>query len=199
MWLAAQLFAPCTRLALLFCFLGLRFPVCAGVRATIERADYLVHMLSSMMYGGRKSQHSFVRAVDQNAAVQQLSHDRLRGVGRIQIHAQHQSHAADFAHAAMLRVKAFQFGRENSLPVWRMCLIIRRARVRNSIATAHASGPPPKVVPCIPGMHAAGDAIRGEHRSEGKTSGQRFRDSDDVRLDAVLLVGEPLPVRPSPH
>ncbi len=40
------------------------------------------------------------------------------------------------------------------------------------------------------GMHAAGDTVGREQRSQRKTGCQRFRDGDDVRLDAVMLVGE---------
>ena len=61
-----------------------------------------------------------------------------------------------------------------------------------AIATAQASGPPPKVVPCIPGVKAAAALLGAEHRAHGDSTGDGLGYGRHVGQDAVVLVGEPL-------
>ena len=41
------------------------------------------------------------------------------------------------------------------------------------------------------GVHAAGDAVGGENCAQRQSGGEWFGDGDDVRLEAVVLVGKP--------
>ena len=60
------------------------------------------------------------------------------------------------------------------------------------MATAQASGPPPNVVPCMPGCIPLATRLVVRMRSQRQTGGQRFRHGDDVRLHPVMLIGEVL-------
>ena len=61
-----------------------------------------------------------------------------------------------------------------------------------AMATAQASGLPPKVVPCMPGVMDSAAAFGAEHRAHGDAAGDGLGDGGDVGQDAVVLVGEPL-------
>ena len=61
-----------------------------------------------------------------------------------------------------------------------------------AMATAQASGPPPKVVPCMPAWMARADFFGAEHRAQGNAAGERLGQRGDVGLDAVVLIGAPL-------
>ena len=58
------------------------------------------------------------------------------------------------------------------------------------MATAQASGPPPNVVPCIPGMHAARNPIGGEDGAKRQAASERLGNGDDVGSNAIVLVGK---------
>ncbi len=62
-----------------------------------------------------------------------------------------------------------------------------------AMATAQASGPPPKVVPCMPGLMERATASVSQHRPQRQAAGQRLGHRHHVRHDAVVLVGEPAP------
>ena len=62
--------------------------------------------------------------------------------------------------------------------------------LRNSRAVAHASGPPPKVVPCKPGETFWATASEVKYRAERKTSGKRFGYYHDVGLRGKFLIGK---------
>ena len=59
-------------------------------------------------------------------------------------------------------------------------------------ATAQASGPPPKVVPCMPAWMACETSSVQSMRAEGHAAGERLGEGGDVGQDAVMLVGEQL-------
>ena len=60
-------------------------------------------------------------------------------------------------------------------------------------AAAQASGLPPKVVPCAPGVKAAATRSVAQQRTDRHAAAERLRERHDVGHDARLLVGEERP------
>ena len=61
-----------------------------------------------------------------------------------------------------------------------------------AMATAQASGPPPKVVPCMPAWNGARDFFSAEDCAQRNAAGDGLGQRGDVRLNAVVLIGAPL-------
>src|SRR5437879_2464984 len=51
---------------------------------------------------GQEAQHSLVCSIDEDSLLQQLRDDGFRGFDRIEIHAEHQPHAAHFTDCSVL-------------------------------------------------------------------------------------------------
>ena len=115
--------------------------------------------------------------------------DCLRPVGRIQIHAQHQTHAANFADALVLGFETFEFGVE---VVAGLADVSQHAIEHAQKFDCHGAGQRSAAEggAVHSGMHAAGHAIGGQQRSQRKPCRQRLGDGDDVGLNSVMLVGE---------
>ena len=60
-------------------------------------------------------------------------------------------------------------------------------------AAAQLTGLPPKVVPCEPGREQAGGRAEREAGADRQAAAEALGQRDDVRLDAVGLVREPVP------
>jgi hypothetical protein len=149
--------------------------------------------LRSRMYGGRnRSTVSLVRLMMMRRAI--ISKLRLLGqVGGVEFQSKHQPRAADVGDAIVAAAKRFElllkvaadFANVASRFVCFMVSI-------TAMATAQASGPPPKVVPCIPGVIARAMPRRCTASRPSAGRQPSAWPGGDVRLDAKVLIGEPL-------
>src|SRR5207244_12560358 len=62
----------------------------------IQRANYFIHMFLLNDVRGQEAQHGLVGAIDEDSLLQQSRDDGFRGFDRIEIHLEHQPHAAYF-------------------------------------------------------------------------------------------------------
>src|SRR6266496_487362 len=83
-----------------------------GRQRGIKRAYHLVYVLLLNDVWRKKTQHSFVRAVYENSAVEQVLHRGFGDAGLSHIDPQHQTQATDFTDRTMLGGKAFQLSTE---------------------------------------------------------------------------------------
>ena len=60
-----------------------------------------------------------------------------------------------------------------------------------AMATAQASGPPPKVVPCMPAWMARAASSVQRIAPSGNAAGKRLGQRGDIGLNAVVLIGAP--------
>ena len=114
---------------------------------------------------------------------------------RRQVEADHHAEDADVAdRARAARPRSASKWPRNRSPMARP----RSSRPSCSIVSMAASparqaiGLPPKVLACIPGLSVAATSGRGDHHARRDPAGQRLGAGQDVRGDAVVLVGEPL-------
>ena len=68
----------------------------------IQRADYFIHMFLLNDVRGQEAQHGLVCSIDEDSLLQQSRDDGFRGFDRIEIHPEHQPHAAYFTDCSVL-------------------------------------------------------------------------------------------------
>ena len=150
------------------------------------------------MYGGRNRRAVSLVRLMMILALEHLRDHAFAQSAESKFGGDHQSQCRAPPDAVMPRLERFNCSLE--VPAqFRLCEAAFASRSGRSpcMATAQASGPPPKVLPCIPGLKHS-PPHRSQIAPERKPACDWFCDGDDVRLDVVVLKANHLPVRPSP-
>ena len=100
----------------------------------------------------QETQHGFIGAIDDDLSREELCEQGLGEFGRIDLSGEHQAFAANVDEGRMLRLQSgeavFEVVAHGGDVIEE---VVRFISSMTAMATAQASGPPPKVVPCMPG------------------------------------------------
>jgi hypothetical protein len=140
----------------------------------------------------QETKNCFTGSVHDDATGHHLSRHVLGEVGRVEFEAEHESVAANVDDDIVLCGETREFGVK---VVSGFANVIEEIAALNRVDNRNGYGAGEWASPEGGAVHAGGESCGGrmgaEHRAHGDAVGDGLRQSDNVGLNAVVLIGEP--------